>query len=320
MDDRALSTPFFFCYATNTMSHVIALDLGGTSLKGALVDENGVIGTRDQQSTVGADRDGIVSAIVTMVKKLQSEGDEVTGVGLGMPGPLDPFSGVVHVTPNLPFKEPFPMREVLEKETGLRVLVNNDANLAVLGEWWKGAAVGAKNAVMLTLGTGIGGGLIIDEKLFMGSKGFGAELGHITIANDGPPCGCGAAYGCFEALASGTAIIRAAQEEISPKIANAKEVEELAQQGNEAARALWDDEGKWLGVAIANYLNIFNPDVVIVGGAIAAAWPLFERRMLEEIRARAFDVMVEHAKIAPAQLGNDAGITGAAKMVYDSGT
>lgn len=299
------------------MSHVIALDLGGTSLKGALVDADGAIGAREQVSTVGQDKDKIVATIVAMVKNLQGAAGDVAGVGLGMPGPLDPFSGVVHVTPNLPFKEPFPMKDVLEKETGLRVLVNNDANLAALGEWWKGAAVGAKNVVMLTLGTGIGGGLIIDGKLFMGSNGFGAELGHITIANDGPPCGCGATYGCFEALASGTAIIRAAQEEISPKIDNAKQVEELAQQGNEAARAIWEDEGKWLGIAIANYLNIFNPDMVIVGGAIAGAWPLFERRMREEVRSRAFDVMTEHAKIAPAQLGNDAGITGAAKMVYD---
>lgn len=316
VDNRALSTPLFCWYPTSTMPHVIALDLGGTSLKGALVDENGTLGAREQQSTVGADRDGIVRTIVVMVKKLQGEGGDIVGVGLGMPGPLDPFSGVVHVTPNLPFNEPFPMREVLEKETGFRVLVNNDANLAALGEWWKGAAAGAKNAVLLTLGTGIGGGLIIDEKLFIGSKGFGAELGHITIANDGPPCGCGVTYGCFEALASGTAIIRAAQEEVNQKITNAKEVEELAQQGNEAARAIWDDEGKWLGIAIANYLNIFNPDVVIVGGAIAGAWPLFERRMTAEINARAFHVMVEHAKIVPAALGNDAGIVGAARMAW----
>lgn len=318
MDNRALSTPFFFCYAIYTMLQVIALDLGGTSLKGALVDENGAIGARDQQSTVGADRDGIVSAIVTMIKKLQGEGGDIAGVGLGMPGPLDPFSGVVHVTPNLPFKEPFHMREVLEKETGFRVLVNNDANLAALGEWWKGAAAGTRNAVILTLGTGIGGGLIIEEKLFMGSKGFGAELGHITIASDGPACGCGAAYGCFEALASGTAIIRAAQEEVSQKIDNAEAVAKLAQEGNEAARAIWDDEGKWLGIAIANYLNIFNPDVVIIGGAIAGAWSLFEPRMMEEIRGRAFRVMMEHAKITPAALGIDAGIAGAARMVLEA--
>lgn len=320
--DTGLCPPLFyftrFCYATDIMPHVIALDLGGTSLKGALVDRDGAIGARDQQSTSGQDKEGIVATIVAMVKKLQNNTDAVEGVGLGMPGPLDPFSGVVHTTPNLPFKEPFPMKEVLEKETGLRVLVNNDANLAALGEWWKGAAAGVKNVVMLTLGTGIGGGLIIEGKLFIGSGGFGAELGHITIANDGPPCGCGAAYGCFEALASGTAIIRAAQEEINPKITNAKEVEDLAQQGNEAARAIWEDEGKWLGIAIANYLNIFNPDAVIVGGAIAAAWPLFERRMREEIRARAFDMMVGHATIMPAQLGNDAGITGAARMVLDA--
>lgn len=299
------------------MSQVIALDLGGTSLKAALVDAEGVIAAREQASTVGQDKDQIVATIVAMVKNLQGAAGEVAGVGLGMPGLLDPFSGVVHITPNLPFKEPFPMKEVLERETGLRSFVNNDANLAALGEWWKGAAAGAKNVVILTLGTGIGGGLIIDGKLFMGSKGFGAELGHITIANDGPPCGCGAAYGCFEALASGTAIIRAAQEEINPKIENAKQVEELAQQGNEAARAIWEDEGKWLGIAIANYLNIFNPDTVIVGGAIAAAWPLFERRMMEEVRARAFRVMVDHAKIMPAKLGNDAGIVGAARMVLE---
>ena len=300
------------------MLHVIALDLGGTSLKGALVDENGAIGVREQQSTVGADRDGIVRAIVEMVKKLQAAGGEVAGVGLGMPGPLDPFSGVVHITPNLPFKEPFPMKETLEKETSLRVLVNNDANLAAFGEWLKGAAAGARNAVMLTLGTGIGGGLIIEGKLFMGSGGFGAELGHITIASDGPICGCGALYGCFEALASGTAIIRAAQEEISPKVDNAEAVAKLAQEGNEVARAIWEDEGKWLGIAIANYLNVFNPDVVIVGGAIAAAWPLFERRMMEEVNARAFAVMREHVKVVPAALGNDAGIIGAARMSWDA--
>ncbi len=300
------------------MPQIIALDLGGTSLKGAVVDDRGVISAREKEATQSKTREEIVAIIAEMVRRLTKHAPDVRGVGLGMPGPLDPFSGTVLVTPNLPFKEPFPIKEVLEKEIGLSVLMNNDANMAVLGEWWKGAAVGAHNAVMLTIGAGIGGGLILNESLYMGSRGLGAELGHVTIASDGPACGCGVPYGCFEALASGTAIVRAAQEKMGSHIENVKQVEELARKGNEVARVLWAEEGKWLGIAIANYLNIFNPDVVIVGGAIAAAWPLFEQRMREEIQARAFAVMVTHARIVPAQLGNDAGIVGAAKMVWDT--
>ena len=208
------------------------------------------------------------------------------------------------------------MKEVLEKETGLPVLVNNDANVAVLGEAWLGAARGAKNVVLLTLGTGIGGGLIIDGELYMGSNGFGGELGHITLDADGPACGCGG-RGCFEALASASAVIRAAQEKIDSSVVDTKRVAEFAAQGDATAQEIWNEEGRWLGIAIASYLNIFNPEYVVLGGGVAGAWPLFEKSMRAEISSRAFAVMVEHAKIVPAALGNDAGIIGAGKLVWD---
>jgi len=304
-----------FRYAKD-MKQVISLDLGGTSLKGALVDEKGAVGARERESTVDLNKDAMVAAMVGMIKKLQEQAKgEVAGVGVGSPGPLNPFDGVILITPNLPFKEPFLMKEVLEKEIGLKVVVNNDANMAVLGEAWKGAAAGAKNVVLLTLGTGIGGGLILNGELYMGSNGLGAELGHITIAEDGPLCGCGV-HGCFEGLASGTAIINKAREEIDKDISEVKEVAGLYKE-NEAAKKIWEEEGKWLGIAVANYINIFNPEFVILGGAISGAWSLFEKRMMEEVEDRAFSMIADKVQVTVATLGNDAGIVGAARLVFD---
>ena len=298
------------------MKQAIALDLGGTSLKGALVDAEGNLSAQMHESVAGQDRDQMVATIVETIKKLEGKTDDVAGVGLGMPGPLDPFNGIVLVTPNLPFKEPFPIKDVLGKETGLDVIVNNDANCAALGEAWGGAGAGAKNIVLLTLGAGIGGGLVLNGELFMGSTGLAGELGHTTVAEDGPVCGCGV-RGCFESFANAGAIVAAAQEKIDKEINDTKQVAELALEGNEDAKAIWEEEGKWLGIAVANYINIFNPEFVILGGAISGAWDLFEKRMMEEIEDRAFSMMVEDAQVVAAKLGNDAGILGAARLVFD---
>ncbi len=293
------------------MKKVIALDLGGTSLKGALVDEQGNITMRETAQTAGLDKDSVVSAVIKMIKSFAHEGD-VQSVGMGMPGPLDPHKGIVLVTPNLPFKEPFAMKDHLEKETGLTVSLNNDANMAVLGEQWMGAAKGAHTVVMLTLGTGIGGGLIIDGKLFSGSRGLGAELGHITISSDE------ASGGNFERLASASALVEKAQNQIDPDISDALAVEDLAHEGNEVAKKIYEDEGRYLGIAIANYINIFNPEYVILGGGMAKGWDLFEQTMREEIRKRAFPMIADSAQILQAELGNDAGLLGAAKLALDT--
>ena len=293
------------------MKKVIALDLGGTSLKGAVVDEDGGIGIRMEEPTAELSKEDLVSVIVEMLKNLSEEGD-VKMVGMGMPGPLDPFSGTVLVTPNLPFKEPFEMKDVLEKETGLTVHINNDANMAVLGEQWMGAAKGASTVVMLTLGTGIGGGIIIDGKLFMGSRGLGAELGHVTISSDEE------SDGNFERLASASALIKKAQDQIDPQISDALHVEDLAHEGNEIAKKIYEDEGRYLGIAIANYINIFNPEFVILGGGMAKGWDLFEQTMRDEIKKRAFPMIADSAQILPAELGNDAGLLGAAKLALDA--
>lgn len=311
---HAYSPLFYFSvfwYAKTTMKKVIALDLGGTSLKGAIVDEDGSIGIKQTEQTEGLDKDGVVAAVVKMIEDLAKEDKRITTVGMGMPGPLDPHSGVVLVTPNLPFKEPFPMKEYLEKQTGLDVHINNDANMAVLGEQWMGAAKGAKTVVMLTLGTGIGGGLIIDGKLFDGSRGLGAELGHVTISSDEQ------SGGNFERLASASALVKKAQEQIDPQISDALHVEDLAHEGNEMAKKIYEDEGRYLGIAIANYINIFNPEFVILGGGMAKGWDLFEETMREEVAARAFPMIAQSAQILPAELGNDAGLLGAAKLALE---
>ncbi|MBF8280474.1 MAG: ROK family protein [Candidatus Magasanikbacteria bacterium] len=303
------------------MSYVLGIDLGGQSCKGAIVSDAGEIIARREHPTDNVNGEKILQSIMKVINDLAADakdkGIEVAAVGIGSPGPLDPHQGVIVATPNLKFERNYPLREKLVGLTGLSVVLENDANVAAYGEAWIGGGRGKKVVVALTLGTGIGGGVIIGDKIFNGAYGLGAELGHIMVEPDGRACNAGH-QGCFEAHANAKAIIDWGQELVGPEIENPKQVQERAEAGHAGAILVWNRVGIYLGRALGALIDIFNPDVIVISGKIAKAWKLFEPKMMEEIALRAFSDLAAQAEIRPAVLGEDAGIIGAARLALNA--
>jgi glucokinase len=254
---------------------------------------------------------------------------EVIGAGVGAPGPLDTKSGIVLLTPNLGWVN-MPLRQRLQDGLGLRTALDNDANCAVLGEWWRGAARGTRMAVGLTIGTGIGGGIIIDGKLYHGASDIAGEIGHMTIDANGRRCKCGN-YGCIEAYASGPNIALRAVEALESgaesslpsyvagdlQKVTAQTVYQAAQAGDEVALEVVRDTAKFLGAAVASLINIFNPEaVVIMGGVTLAGESLFEP-LRREVSRRAFKPAVQVCRIVPGELTGVAGVYGAARAFHE---
>ena len=313
--------------------YIVGVDLGGTNIVAGVMTADGVeqyamhsIPTRADQGA-----DAVVERIVQLSERVIAETqaatgaarDQFLGVGIGSPGPLDRAKGLVIVTPNLGWRS-FPLRDRVSEGVQLPAELDNDANCATLGEWWIGAARGARHVVGLTIGTGIGGGLILNGRLYHGVSDVAGELGHITIDSTGRRCGCGN-YGCLEAYASGPAIAQRAREALAggepsrmPGLVagdldqiTAATVFTAAEAGDELAGHVVRDTAKFLGIGIANFLNIFNPEVVvIVGGVTQAGEALFEP-LRAEVRRRAFAPAVEACRIVPGALPGNAGVVGA---------
>jgi glucokinase len=265
----------------------------------------------------------IEDVIAVTVAETGAERADFLGVGVGAPGPLDRERGVVIVAPNLGWRE-FPLRDAIGKRVGLPVTLDNDANCATLGEWWVGAAKGGRNVVGLTIGTGIGGGLILDGKLYHGSSDVAGEIGHTTIDSTGRRCKCGN-YGCLEAYTSGPAIAERAREALAgdsnsmlPGMVQgrleritAQTVYDASRLGDMIAREVVRDTARFLGAGIANLLNIFNPDVVVVAGGVTAAGDALFEPLRAEVRRRAFKPAVDACRIVAGTLPGTAGVVGA---------
>jgi glucokinase len=256
-------------------------------------------------------------------------GAEFAGVGAGAPGPLDTKRGVVLLTPNLGWVN-LPLRQLLQDTLGVPARIDNDANCAVLGEWWRGAARGAKQVIGITIGTGIGGGIIVDGRLYHGASDCAGEIGHTTVEVNGRRCKCGN-YGCLEAYASGPAIARRAVEAIEAgqtsklpgyvdgaleKI-TAQTVYQAAHDGDELAEEVVGDTAKFLGAGIANMINIFNPEIVVVFGGVTLAGERLFGPLRREVAKRAFKPAVAVCRIVPAELTGTAGVYGAARTFID---
>ncbi len=265
----------------------------------------------------------IDTVIAETIAETNAKREDFAGVGIGSPGPLDRERGIVIVTPNLGWRN-FPLRDEVVKRVGLPASLDNDANCATLGEWWCGAAKGARHVIGITIGTGIGGGLILDGRLFHGASDVAGEIGHTTIDSTGRRCNCGN-YGCLEAYASGPAIAERAREALAggePSILlkmvgddlgkiTAQLVYDAAKKDDDVARQVVRETANFLGAGVANLLNIFNPDVVVIaGGVTQAGAPLFEP-LRAEVRRRAFRPAVEACKILPGTLRGSAGVVGA---------
>ena len=310
-------------------SETIGVDLGGTKmLIGVLTD--GIEPLYEQREVSrGQSEDELVELLVREVEEAREERPNVAAVGLGIPATIDRERGVALAAVNLSLSD-VPVRDVVSERTGLPVFVDNDANVAAYAEYLYGAAQGKPHMVMLTVGTGIGGGLVLGGEVYRGSTGAGAELGHTVIQADGPPCqGNCPNHGCVEALASGTALGREgrAAAESAPDSAlgkvlaeggevDGKAVTEAALAGDEIAIGVFDLIGSRLGVACATFANVFQPDAIVVGGGVIAAGDLLLEPARREVRQRALTPM-NQTPILEATLGNDAGMIGAAAMARD---
>ena len=298
------------------VDYSIGVDLGGTNLRAAAVLKDGqpldkISGT----TNLNEGRDAVIADIVNSIRKLrdQYQADSLVGVGVAVPGFIQMEKGIIVGSNNLPAFEGFPVRDDIQSKLGTRVILENDANVAALGEKWIGAGKDVEDLVLLTLGTGIGGGIISGGRVLHGSIGMAGELGHITVFPDGNPCGCGNC-GCLEKHASATAVsAMAAMLHLGGNL-SAEAVYDLAQKGEEKARMPFEVMGQALGIALAGLVNVFNFPLYLLSGGMLPAWDLFAPRMMEEVERRSFTFRNAKTRIEKAALGNEAGLYGAAYL------
>jgi glucokinase len=306
--------------------NAIGVDVGGTKIAAGVVSPDGDILNEVRYPSAGP-RERLLSTIARAVNEVR-DGFEVGGICLAVPGTVSTAENKIIDAPNLHAIEGVPLKDELEERTGLSTTVENDANAAAWGEFRFGAGSEATHLVFITLGTGVGGGVISHGVLLRGAQGAGGELGHITIQATGPRCGCGN-HGCLEALASGTAIARRAREVASENPDSAlgrlavertvlgEDVAELTREGDEAARSVLEETGRWLGIGLAGYVNVFNPEVIAVGGGAARAGELILEPARKEVRLRAMSPGRDLVEIKPATLGARSGVLGAAALARD---
>ena len=322
------------------MSYAIGVDLGGTNLRIAAVDDRGTLMEKVTLGTqVQRGREYVITEMTDAIRRVStkyaSRGD-LAGIGIGVPGFIDMDSGTVRESPNLPGWADYPVHKDIESRLGTKVVLENDANAAAMGEKWLGAGRDYDDLIMYTLGTGVGGGVVMNGRVWHGMNGMAGELGHHTVLPDGHPCGCGN-RGCLEQYASATAVVRMAREAIakgmSDALANAsrndvefssKVIYQLAIQGDHAAHDIFNTVGKSIGIAVANMVNAMNFPIYVIGGGVSSAWDAYSPAMFEEIRSRSFiyrvtapEVVKPGAKktiVTRALLGSDAGLFGAARL------
>lgn len=305
---------------------VIAVDFGGTNIRGGIVDKTGAIESRVSKRTPQYESaDEILSAIADLINKLRNSDDSIRTIGIAAAAVLDLRDLTKTEWPNVLKLEGVDFPSEIGKRTHLEVVIENDATAAAIGEHWLGAAKGTDNAICITLGTGVGGGLIINGEPVTGVTGTAGEIGHICLDIDGPKCGCGS-NGCLEQYSSGTAIVRTVRElfaEFPDSVLRArsefdpKDVYNAAKHGDSAALRAFEIAGARLGMALAGLINLLNPEVIVITGGVAAAWELFIDATMNEVRKRAFHQPAERVKIVRGALRDNAGIIGVAKRAFE---
>ncbi len=310
----------------------VAVDLGGTNLRAARISEDGTILKRAETPTEAQSGvDNVVSRIVGVIREaMGGDRSSVSGVGVGFAAPLDAEKGVVLQAPNLKGWINIPLGEKLKSALSMPVVVENDANAAALGEFWIGAGKNVQSLVCLTLGTGIGGGVVIGGEIWRGAGFLAGEFGHTVLREEGEACPCGS-RGCIERYGSASALQRFARKAIDahpesllaksyadcPDDVSARSVTEHAKQGDEVSLDLLRDHGKVLGIAAANVANFLNPEVIVFGGGLILAGDLLFGPLQEEYEKRALAAAVSSTRIVKAEVGPDAGLIGAAKALFD---
>jgi glucokinase len=301
------------------MKHYIAIDIGGTQMRAALFQKSNLTKLDTKRIATQSANATPLERLYELITSIWPGKGRVAGIGVAAPGPVNPYTGTVIEAPNIPGWSNIALREKLEKRFEVPVALGNDANLAALGEWRFGAGQGYHHLIYVTVSTGIGGGVINDDKLLLGAQGLAAELGHLTVMIDGPLCGCGQ-RGHLEAVASGPAITRWVEQELSQGIPSslptdkplsAKDIAAAARKGDRLATAALQRSGTFLGQALADYLHIFNPSALIIGGGVSQSGPLLLEPLWNALREHVFtDKYLEDLTLTTAALGDDAGLMG----------
>lgn len=309
----------------------LGIDLGGTAIKAGVVDRSGVVIVRGERPTeVGRGVAGVVANLAAVAAETARAAgvalSELDGVGIGAPGICDGPAGVVVNAVNLGWRD-VAVARLLAEATGAPAFVENDANCAALGEQWCGAAKGSRHVMLLTVGTGVGGGLILNGQIYQGFSGWAGEIGHMAVVDDGLACNCGR-RGCLETVASATAIAAAARDAVAtgraPRLAEMSQsaaldtrlVIQAARDGDEPARAILAQAGTYLGKAVAALVTVLNPELVVIGGGGSAAGQLLLEPLRATVERRSMPGPASVVRVVAAQLGNDAGLIGAASLVW----
>jgi glucokinase len=301
------------------MSVIIAIDIGGTQLRVATFSGESTTPLQVRRTSTHSKDESVFDRLIAAIDAVWPE-EPVAAICAAWPGPLDPAQGIILSTPNIPGWVNFPFVELLTKKYHLPVFLENDANLAAVGEWRYGAGQGHNDVLYLTISTGVGGGVICGGHMLTGARGLAAELGHLTVLPDGPLCSCGQ-RGHLEAIASGTAIARYTNEKIAAGQTSslagdthitAREVAAAARQGDELSLEAFSYAGKYLGQAVADYLHIFNPSILVFGGGVSQSGSILfdpmKRSLAEHVMDQAY---LDNLEITTAKLGDDAGLLGA---------
>ncbi|MCY7375005.1 MAG: ROK family protein [Pyrinomonadaceae bacterium] len=309
---------------------VLSADLGGTNLRVAAVDRDGSILFRTKRETPRTEDAQEILCLITdeaeKCRRAVESAGKVLGIGAVVPGTVNAAEGIVLKAPNVAALNEFGIGGEIGKRLNLPCFLENDANAAAIGESWCGASKGFQNSICVTLGTGVGGGIIIDGKILRGIDGTAGEVGHICVEPFGAPCGCGS-RGCVEQYSSASAVKRLAYElgEQFPdshllKNANltALQIYQAGKSGDALALEVFRQQGFYLGIALAGLINTLNPEIIVIGGGAAAGWDLFLPFIENEIKSRAYREPAKRAKIVRAELGDDAGIMGAARLAFEN--
>lgn len=300
--------------------YIISVDLGGTNTRIAVLDKGFRIKSRVSFSTkdFSFNRNRLISEIakrtLSLLRENKIEKKDVLGLGIGIPGPVDFSKGKVHYLPNVPHWKNTPIRQILKKLMHFEVFVDNDVNLVTLAEAKLGAAKGKNNAVCLTLGTGVGGGLVLDGRLFRGADSCAGEVGHIPINIEGPKCNCGG-RACLERYVGNAIILSEAKKKLRRKDITLEELSKLSKNGNKTALGIYNIFAERIGVALTGVVNLLNPEVIVIGGGLSFAGSFIFKKIKETINKRAMPIQAKSVKIKKATLGKDAGLIGAALLV-----
>ena len=309
---------------------ILGVDLGGSKILTAVVNSRGEMLSSDEGITPAQKgHEAIIQSILESAHRALGQADvstlELTAIGVGAPGLSNPETGILLTSPNLPGWRDVPLRDIIQEGLGKKTFLTNDANAAALGEFYLGAARGARNFIYITLSTGIGGGIVVDGKIYSGTIGAAGEVGHMTIDDDGPICNCGN-RGCWETLASGTALAREARHWIEEgnrtsileyaegNIENvtAQAVHSAAKKGDSLAKELIARTGYYVGVGLANLINIFNPELIVIGGGLTNIGDMLLKPAFKTAGERAYKEAFQAVRFAPAELGRNSGVLGAA--------